>query len=131
MPAAIDPFKSFEAALPAIIAESPSQIMRYRETATDTFRGPQLFTAGPYTVRIEPFRQASVQDVFDEKGNVAGLLFQMVGYNLPRSLEEAGTVVPLFKLNDTVTDQDGNTYRVVAPQFVRGKVVWVTLELRG
>ena len=105
--------------------------MRKRETATDTFRGPTVYTAGPYTVRIEPFRQASAQDVFDEKGNVAVLLFQMVGHNLPRTLDEGGVVVPLFKLNDTVTDQEGNTYRVAAPQFVRGKVVWVTLELRG
>lgn len=128
--ALVDPFKSFEAALPTIIAESPSQIMRRRETAEDTFRGTTIYTAGPYTVRIEPFRQTG-QDVFDEKGNVAVLLFQMVGYNLPRTLEEGGIVVPLFKLNDTVTDQEGNTYRVAAPQFVRGKVVWVTLELRG
>ncbi len=124
----MDPFKSFEAALPAIIAESPSQIMRTRETAADTFRGPTPYTAGPFNVRIEPAKAAN-QPVFDEKGTTVLALFEMVGYNLPRTVQENGKTVPLFRLEDTITDDQGNTYRVVSPQYVRGKVVQLTLAL--
>src|SRR5262245_734179 len=125
-----NPFTSFEAALPAIIAESPSQIMRVRETASDTFRGPIPYTQGPYTVRIEPAKSAN-QPVFDEKGTSVVSLFEMVGHNLPRTVQENGVTVPLFKLEDQVTDNFGNVFRVVSPQVVRGKVVQVTLALRS
>lgn len=127
-----DPFLSFEAALPSIIAESPSQVTRYREYFADTFRTiTAVYTAGPYTVRIEPYKRTSMQDVWDEKGNVAILLFQLVGHNLPATVDHGGVIQPLFKLDDRVLDQYGNNYRVAAPQYVRGKVVQVTLELRG
>jgi hypothetical protein len=126
-----DPFASFEAALPAIIAEHPSQIMRVREVTTDTFRDPAPFTAGPYTVRIEPMKATSAKDIWDEKGSTAVLLFEMIGHNLPAKILQNGALVPLFKLGDQVTDQDDNVYRVAAPQFVRGKFVKLTLELRG
>lgn len=131
MAAAINPFASFEAALPSIIAENPRSIMRKRETATDTFHEPVTYTQGPYTVRIEPYPQGSAKDVWDEKGGVAIQLFQMVCYNLPKNVEEGGATAPLFKLNDTITDDQGNTYRVCSPQFKQGKVTQVTLELRG
>ena len=127
----MDPFKSFEAALPNIIAESPSSILRYRELVTDTFREGVTYTAGPYTMRIEPFRQATTKDIWDEKGGVAILLFQAAGHNLPRTVIHAGLTVPLFQLNDTITDQHGNTYRIAAPPYWRGKMVQLTLELRG
>ena len=129
---ATDPFLSFEAALPAIIAESPSQVIRYRDYAGDPFRPTSnIYTAGPYTVRIEPFKAATAADIWDEKGQVAHILFQMVGHNLPAHLDQAGQMVPLFKLDDKVVDQYGNEYRVAAPQYARGKVMQVTLELRG
>src|SRR5262245_29830225 len=123
-----NPFSSFEAALPAIIAENPSQIMRVRETASDTFRGPIPYTQGPYTVRIEPAKSAN-QPVFDEKGTSVISLFEMVGYNLPKNVLENGATVPLFKLEDQITDDQGNVFHVVSPQFVRGKMVQVTLAL--
>ena|SRR5258706_5281979 len=125
-----NPFSSFEAALPAIIAESPSQIMRVRKTADDTFRGPVPYTQGPYTVRIEPAKTGN-QPVFDEKGTSVLMLFELVGHNLPKNVEEGGHTVPLFKLDDQITDDQSNVFRVVSPQFVRGKVVQVTLALRG
>lgn len=126
-----DPFKSFEAALPYVIAEQPSLINRTREVAADTFHAPQTYTAGTYTVRIEPMKQGSAKDLWDEKGGVAVLLFTLVGYNLPKTVVQAGATVPTFQLNDIITDTDGNTYRVAAPQFIRGKMVQLTLELRG
>ncbi len=130
MPA--DPFAAFEAALPIIIAESPSDVLRYRSYAADTFRDPtDNYVAGPYSVRIEPYKAATSQDVWDEKGSVARLLFQMVCYNLPDKIEHEGVLQPLFQLDDRVEDQHGNAYRVVAPQYVRGKLTQVTLELRG
>jgi len=130
--ATVNPFTAFEAALPSIIAESPSQIIRYREYASDTFRNiTNNYVAGPYTVRIEPYKAATAQDIWDEKGNTAHILFQMVCYNLPALIEHGGAMQPLFKLDDKVTDQSGNNYRVVAPQYVRGKLTQVTLELRG
>lgn len=125
-----NPFLSFEAALPGIIAEKPKTIMRSRETNTDTFKGPTVFTAGPFTVRIEPMGQGR-SDTWDEKGNVARVLFQLVGHNIPRITQENGVLVPMFKLNDTVTDNEGNTYVVVAPQYVEGKMLQLTLALRG
>lgn len=127
----VDPFKSFEAALPSIIAESPSQIMRQREVVTDTFKGPQVYQAGPYTVRIEPYGGRGDEDTWDEKGSSVSRRFALVGYNLPVTVLEAGNPVPVFKLNDAITDNWGNTFRVVSPQFVRGKVVQLALELRG
>lgn len=129
---AVDPFAAFEAALPSIIAESPSQIIRYREHLDDPFRQTtDVYTAGPYTVRLEPFRAATVADIWDEKGGVAHLLFQMLGYNIPPQVEHEGVQQPMFRLNDKIVDQAGNEYRVVAPQYVRGKLTQVTLELRG
>ena len=90
---AVDPFKSFEAALPSIIAENPSQVIRYREHLDDTFRHTtDMYTAGPYAVRIEPYKAATAADIWDEKGNVAHILFQMVGYNLPPSVEHEGAI---------------------------------------
>lgn len=126
-----DPFLSFEAALPYIIAESPSLINRTREVAVDTFHTPQTYLAGTYQVRIEPMKVLSAKDVWDEKGGVAVLLYTLLGYNLPKTVVQAGVPVPTFALNDTVTDTDGNVYRVAAPQYVRGKMVQLTLELRG
>jgi hypothetical protein len=126
-----DPFKSFEAALPGIIAERPKQIIRRRESpAADTFHAPQDYTAGPYTLRIEPMNQNG-SEVWDEKGQVARRLFVALGYNLPRTVEEGGRVVPLFQLNDEITDQDDNRYTVSAPQYCEGKMVQLTLALRG
>lgn len=125
-----NPFLSFEAALPGIIAEKPKSIMRSRETTVDTLKGPTVYTAGPYTVRIEPMAQGR-GDTWDEKGNVARLLFQMVAHNLPRTVQEGGVVVPTFKVNDTITDNEGNIYIVVSPQYVEGKVLQLTLALRG
>jgi hypothetical protein len=126
-----DPFKSFEAMLPIIIAEAPSQVMRRREVAADTFRDPQVYTAGPYTVRIEPYNSRSTGDVWDEKGQVATQLFQLVGHSLPKTVRQNGEDAPLFKLDDRITDQDGNVYRVAGAPFHRGKVVQVLLALRG
>lgn len=128
---AVDPFASFEAALPYVIAEHPSLINRTREVAADTFHTPQNYLAGTYTVRIEPMKQGSANDIWDEKGGVARLLFTMLGYDLPKTVQQAGVPVPTFQLNDTITDTDGNVYRVAAPQFLRGKMVQLTLELRG
>jgi hypothetical protein len=124
-----DPFLKFEAALPSIIADNPSQITRYRETRIDSFGDVTVFTAGPYNVRIEPINRAQ-GETWDEKGSAVKRLFELVGYNLPRNLEEAGKAVPLFKHGDTILDHHGNRYTVVAPQYVRGKMVQVTLELR-
>lgn len=126
----MNPFLAFEAALPAIISESPSSILRRRETLTDTFDIPAVYIAGPYTVRIEPFVTGK-GDVYDEKGSVSMLQFQLVGHSLPRMVEEGGASAALFMLNDVITDQDSNRYRVSAPPYWRGKVVWVTLELRA
>jgi hypothetical protein len=128
---AVDPFLSFEAALPSIIAESPSQILRVRETAADSFHAAIPYTQGPYSVRIEPMKAGTAKDVWDEKGGNAVMLFEMIGYNLPTTVTEGGVTVKLFKPNDTVTDQDGNVYRVASPQYVRGKFRKVTLELMG
>ena len=124
---ATDPFLAFEAALPAIIAESPRQIMRVRETAADTFRAPVPYTQGPYTVRIEPAK-SSAMPTFDEKGTTIVSLFEMVGHNLPRTVVENGATVPLFRLEDQVSDGE-NLYSVVSPPYYRGKVVQVTLSL--
>ena len=130
--ATADPFKSFEAALPGIIAESPTQIIRYREYVADTFRNTTAnYTVGPYTVRVEPMKAATSQDIWDEKGNVAHLLFQMVCHGIPAKVDHGGVLQPMFKLGDKVVDEHDNEYRVVAPQFSRGKVLQVTLELRG
>jgi hypothetical protein len=123
-------FKSFEAALPAIIAERPKTVMRRREKNLDTFKGPQAYTAGPFTVRIEAMA-AGGSEVWDEKGQVARRLFLMLGHNLPRTVEEGGVPVPLFQVNDEITDGDGNRYVVSSPQYVEGKMVQVTLTLRG
>lgn len=128
---AVDPFLSFEAALPAIIAEHPSLVNRTRETAADTFHSPQIYTAGTYQVRIEPLKAGSASDIWDEKGATARLLFTLLGYNIPRTVTEGGKDVPTFRLNDTITDTDGNVFTVVAPQFIRGKMVQLVLELRG
>jgi hypothetical protein len=127
---AANPFASLEAAMPTIIAESPSSILRVRETAADTFHAPVPYTQGPYTVRIEPAKSAN-QPVFDEKGTSVVSLFELVGYNLPKNVQENGSTVPLFRLDDKITDDQGNVFRVVSPQFVRGKVVQVTLALRS
>jgi len=126
----MNPFLSYEAAIPLIIAEQPSQIMRHREVRPDSFSNPVPHIAGPYTVRIEPIKQGA-NEVFDEKGTVAKILFTMVGYNLPRMLQVNGKLAPLFLPDDTITDHEGNKYKVRSPQFCRGKVVQVTLELRA
>ncbi len=125
------PFASFEAALPFVIAEQPSLVNRTREVAVDTFHTPNTYLAGTYQVRIEPLKQGSTNDIWDEKGGVARMLFVMLGYNLPKTVVQAGVPVPTFQLNDTITDTDGNVYRVAAPQYIRGKMVQLTLELRG
>lgn len=122
-------FLRFAAALPGIIAQNPSQITRQREVHLDSFGVPSVLTAGPYTVRIEPMNRAQ-GETWDEKGSAVRRLFELVGHNLPRSLEENGRVVPLFKHADTIIDHEGNRYAVVAPQYVRGPMVQVTLELR-
>lgn len=129
--ARIDPHLSFEAALPAIIDESPSAITREREVHGDSFSGSVKRTAGSYRVRIDPMKTTMAKDTYDEKGSVATLLFQMVGLDLPVKLTEGGISGPLFQLNDTITDQWGNKYRVAAPQYVKNRTVIVTLELRG
>jgi len=128
---AVDPFLSFEAALPYIIAEHTSLVNRTREVAADTFHAAQNYFVGTYAVRIEPMKVGSTNDIWDEKGGVARVLFTMLGYDLPKTVVQAGAPVPTFQLNDTVTDTDGNVYRVAAPQFLRGKMVQLTLELRG
>ena len=123
-------FKSFEAALPLLIAERPKTVMLRRETNQDTFNVPQAYTAGPFTVRIEPLLSGG-SEVWDEKGQVARRLFLMLGHNLPRTIEEGGVPQQLFRINDEITDAEGNRYVVVSPQVVEGKMVQVTLALRG
>lgn len=125
-----NPFLAFETALPSIINERPSQIMRLRETRSNSFGSFVNYTAGPYIVRIEPMKQAGTQ-VYDEKGTVASVWFVLLGYNLPRTLEEGGQVVPLFRPEDQITDNEGNVYVVRSPQYCQGKMVQVTIALRG
>ena len=126
----IDPHKTYEAILPTIIAQNPSTIYRERDTPEDTFTtsDEDAVTVGPYTLRIEQMATNPRKDVWDEKGAAVVALFQGIGIDLPKVLDDD---VPLFLVNDRLTDQDNNTFWIVSPPFYRNRTVFLTLELRG
>lgn len=125
-----DPFKAFEAALPAIIAASPSNVMRYRDAMPDTFGNPVLYTQGPFVIRAELKSGGGESTIYDEKGSTTVFYFDVVGYGLPETVVEGGKTVPLFKTGDRLVDERGRVLRVTSPQLVRGKVMQLIAEYR-
>lgn len=111
-----------------IVSDRPTTISREREDFSDKFRGKTVATAGPYTVRIEPFKVSRLYPTFDEKGSTAGSGYILTGLNLPREVSEG---VPTFRINDTIIDADGNRYRVSGPPRFVGNLVEVNIDLLG
>lgn len=125
---AVTPSRADDARM--IVADKSSSVTRTRETSVDKFRGKTDVTIGPLRVRIEPFRATRVPGVYDEKGTSATVAFILLAVDLPR-YQDTQQEVPTFKLLDTLTDQDGNKYRVTSPPLYDGPVVECNLELLG
>lgn len=118
-----------------MIADNPIVITRSRKTLADPMRAPSVATAGPYTGRIEPFRQTSAPVNFDEKGTVSVGRFIFLGLNRP----DLGLTLPptqldgkpTFAVEDLLTDTSGVIYRVTSPPRWDDNQVELVLELRG
>lgn len=113
-----------------LIPDSPSTVTRTRKSHPDKFRDPVEEVAGPFTVRIEEFRSTRNPVVFDEKGTGSTTAYILLGVDIPR-WQDTEKKVPTFKLDDRLTDQDGNVYKVTSPARWDGAVVSVNIELLG
>lgn len=129
--AVASPFAAFEAAVPAIINENPRTIVRTRRTLTDTLAPPAVYTAGPYTIRLERTSGGGETTIYNELGSTTVFMFDGLGYNLPKTVVEGGETVPLFRTGDIITDEDGREMRITSPQIIQGKVVQFIAEYRG
>lgn len=111
-----------------MIADNPTTITRSRKTHLDQFRAETVTTAGPYTVRIDPFRMSRATINFDEKGTNSPAMYVLIAADIPTTVNADE---PLFALNDRITDADANTYRVTGvPRWsFAGAFVEVNLEL--
>lgn len=117
-----------------IISDQPTTITRTRSTTPDPTRAPVIVSAGPYTARIDAFRATRNATTFDEKGSSATSAYVLVavnkpskGWNLPKKIDNE----PVFKLNDILTDADGNKYRVTSPGRWSGDALEINVELQG
>ena len=112
-----------------VIADSPSTVTRTREVRTDQFRGVETLTAGPYTVRLEPFRTTTGRERYDEKGTNSPGAFVLLAQGLPKNPHSVPNAAqPLFALGDELVDGDGNCYRVTTLPQWDGTAVEVNLE---
>lgn len=112
-----------------IISDSPSTVTRTREVRADQFRSVATLTAGPYTVRLEPFRTTTGRERYDEKGTNSPGAFVLLAQGLPKFPHSAPNAAqPLFALGDELVDGDGNCYRVTTLPQWDGTAVEVNVE---
>lgn len=118
-----------DAQLAKVVSDSPATITRTREVRADQFRGVTTLTAGPYTVRLEPFRSTTGRERYDEKGTNSPGAFVLLALGLPKFPHSAPNAdQPLFALGDELVDGDGNHYRVTTLPQWDGTAVEVNLE---
>lgn len=113
-----------------IVADSPTIVTRSREAFTDKLRASTVATAGPYTVRIEPFRASRSAVTFDEKGTVAASAYVCLGVGLPR-YQDTAEKVATFAVGDLLVDTNKNRYLITSPPYWADGVCEFNLELRG
>lgn len=131
-----EPIGKFVDELRRAIKASPSQIYRYRAIRPDPMKEEQIETVGPYEVRLEPYPVRTI-GTWDEKGSATVLTYQLLGYGLPINVisrdgaltpDDEGRLEPLFKVDDTLVDENGLKYRIASPQYTRAGLVWVNVE---
>ena len=117
--------------LALIISDGSTTVTRTRKTHPDKMRAEVIDTIGPLVVRLAQFKATRSAVGFDEKGSVSTAAYVLMALHRPTN--GAGWSIPktAFKLNDLLTDADGNLYRVSGPARWDGNAVELNVELQG